>query len=99
MYKNGMTAKQLQNVMLETVRGEYEHNMAQQLYISSSTWKLIKQAKEETKKVVNGCADQLNDGASGLELSQFILELVGKTERSFSEVAIEALKRDLNRIF
>jgi len=99
MHRQGMSAKQLQNSMLEVIRGEYEHNMAQQLYISSPTWKMVMQAKEETKRVINSCADQLNDNASGLELSQFILELVSKTERSYTEVAIEALKRDLNRIF
>lgn len=99
MYQQGQSAKQLQNLMLEAIRGEYEHNMAQQLYISSPTWKLIREAREETKKVINACADQLNNNASGLELSQFIFELVGKTERSYAEVAIEALKRDLNRIF
>lgn len=99
MYSQGQSAKDLQNLMLETIRGEYEHNMAQQLYISSSTWKLVMQAKEETKKIINGCTDQLNDDASGLELSQFILELLSKTSKTHTEVAIEALKRDLNRIF
>ena len=98
-YKQGESAKDLQSKMLDAIRGEYEHNMAQQVYISTSTWKMIKQAKEETKKVINSCMDQLNDDASGLELSQFILELVSKTERTYSEVAIEALKNDLNRMY
>ncbi|MAY82933.1 MAG: hypothetical protein CMP59_02260 [Flavobacteriales bacterium] len=98
-YAQGQSAKDLQSKMLDAIRGEYEHNMAQQVYISSNTWKMIKQAKEETKKVINSCMDQLNDDASGLELSQFILELISKTERTYSEVAIEALKNDLNRIF
>jgi len=98
-YGKGQSAKDLQSKMLDAIRGEYEHNMAQQVYISTSTWKMIKQAKEETKKVINSCMDQLNDDASGLELSQFILELVSKTERTYSEVAIEALKNELNRMF
>ncbi len=99
MYRQGMSARDLQNVMLETIRGEYEHNMAQQLYISSPTWKLVMQAREETKKIINSCMDQLHDDASGLELSQFIMELLSQTERTHTEVAIEALKRDLNRMF
>ena len=94
-----MSATDLQNAMLNVIRAEYEHNMAQQLYISSPTWKTVMQAREETKKIINSCVDQLNDDASGLELSQFILELMGQKERSYTEVAIEALKRDLNRIF
>lgn len=99
MYRQGQSANELQNSMLDAIRAEYEHNMAQQLYITTPTWKTIMQAREETKKIINGCRGQLKDNASGLELSQFILELVGKTERTYAEVAIEALKRDLNRIF
>lgn len=99
MYSKGMNAKDLQTNMLQTIRMEYDHNMAQQLYIPTRTWKLIKSAREETVKVINSCAEQLNDNSSGLELSQFILELIGKVEKTPTEVAIEALKNEVNRAF
>ncbi len=99
IYKNGMNAKTLQANMLQVIRQEYEHNMAQQLYISSGTWKLVKSAREETVKVINGCTEQLNDDASGVQLSQFILELVGQTAKLPTDVAIEALKNDVTRSF
>ena len=98
-YSRGMTAKDLQSKMLQNIRNEYDHNMAQQLYIPSRTWKLVKSAREETVKVVNSCVEQLNDDSTGLELSQFILELVGQVDSSPTEVAIEALKKELNRAF
>lgn len=99
MYSSGMSAKDLQEKMLKVIRGEYEHNMAQQLYIPSKTWALVKSAREETVKVINSCTEQLNDDSSGLELSQFILELVGRIETTPTEVAIEALKKEVNRSF
>ena len=99
MYSSGMSAKDLQENMLKVIRGEYEHNMAQQLYIPSKTWALVKSAREETVKVINSCTEQLNDNSSGLELSQFILELVGRIETTPTEVAIEALKKEVNRSF
>lgn len=98
-YKNNMNAKQLQLAMLTAIRTEYDHNISQQLYIAGNTWKLIKSAREETVKVINSCSDQLKDNASGVELSQFILELVGKIERQPSDVAIEALVKEVNRSF
>lgn len=99
VYCNNMSAKALQVELLKNIRTEFDHNISQQLYISTPTWKLIKSAREETIKVINSCSEQLNDNSTGLELSQFILELVGKIEATPTEVAIEALKRDLNRIF
>lgn len=98
-YTSGMSAKQLQSKMLQIIRSEYDHNMSQQLYIPTKTWKLIKSSREETVKVINSCAEQLNDDSSGLELSQFILELVGKVATTPTEVAIEALKVEVNKAF
>ncbi len=99
VYSAGMSAKNLQTIMLENIRSEYDHNMAQQLYIPTRTWKLVKSAREETVKVINSCAEQLNDDASGLQLSQFILELRGRVDKSPTDVAIEALKKEVNRSF
>ena len=98
-YTNGMSAKALQAKMHATIRQEFEHNIAQQLYISTTVWKMVKSSKEETIKVINNCADQLNDDASGLELSQFVLELVGQVETTPTEIAIEALKKELGQVF
>ncbi|MFT6166854.1 MAG: hypothetical protein ACJASF_001547 [Vicingaceae bacterium] len=98
-YANGMSAKALQSKMHATIREEYEHNIALQLYIPNGTWKMIRSSKEETVKIINGCADQLNDGASGMELSQLILELVGKVETTPTDIAIEALKNEVVKTF
>ncbi len=98
-YANGMSAKALQSKMHATIREEYEHNIALQLYIPNRTWKMVRSSKEETVKVINNCADQLNDGASGLELSQFILELVGKVETPPTDIAIDALKNEVTNAF
>jgi hypothetical protein len=98
-YAGGMSSSLLHSSMLASIRHEYEHNIALQLYIPTVTWKMIKSSKEETIKVINNCADQLNSDASGLELSQFILELAGKVKTTPTEIALEALKSELNKTF
>ena len=49
----GMSANLLHNNLLKTLRSEYEHNMAQQIYISVTTWDKIKTSKEETTRMIN----------------------------------------------
>src|ERR1051325_2423245 len=39
-YKAGMSAKLLQADILKAIREEYEHNMAQQVYISPNGWNM-----------------------------------------------------------
>jgi hypothetical protein len=52
MHKPGMSARQLQSDLLQIVRAEFEHNMAQQIYMSPAAWKAIRAAKEETIKIL-----------------------------------------------
>ena len=98
-YQTGMSSTKLQSTMLQIIRSEYDHNMAQQLYIPSKTWRLVKASREETVKIINSCADKLEKDSSGLQLSQFIFELIGKVEITPTEIAIEALKAEVNKVF
>jgi hypothetical protein len=52
-YSGGMSSNVLHSSMLASIRQEYEHNIALQLYIPTVTWKMIKSSKEETIKVIN----------------------------------------------
>jgi len=98
-YQGGKSAKALQSELLKMIRNEYEHNLSQQVYISSKTWQMVKTAKEETIKTINYSADQMNEDSSAMDLSRFILELSSKVEQLPTDVAIEALKREINYTF
>jgi|SRR5690554_827538 len=99
MPNKNIKAKDMQRQMLATIRMEYEHNMAQQLYISSKGWQMLVTAKEESIKVINSCAEKLGEDATAMDLSRFILEVMGKSKKNPTEVAIEALKRDISVLF
>lgn len=99
IYNGKMNAIELQNALLAAIRSEYDHNVSQQLYIPTKTWNLIKSTREENVKVINSCAEQLKKDASGLELSQYLLELVGQMDKMPTDVAIEALKNEVNKAF
>ena len=42
----GMTVLQLQQMLLQSVRDEYDHNVSQQIYISRGAWALVVNARE-----------------------------------------------------
>ena len=50
-YQPGMDLKVLQGVLTKNIRDEFEHNLSQQVYVSSEAWNRIKEAKEETKEM------------------------------------------------
>ncbi|HET6242999.1 MAG: hypothetical protein H0V01_09625 [Bacteroidetes bacterium] len=98
-HKTGMSARTMQSELLKTIRSEYEHNVAQQIYMSSSAWKAIKSAKEETIKLINIASTKISDDASGTELGRVILELSGQLEQTPSDFALDFIKREIKALF
>src|SRR5476651_2438635 len=47
------TAAELQSLIISEVRNEFQHNVTQQIYVSSQSWQVVKRIKEDTLKLVN----------------------------------------------
>lgn len=97
-YKSGMSAKLLHADILKAIREEYEHNMAQQVYISPNSWTMLKQAKEETIKMFNLAAMNVHPDAGGNDLAQLIFEAISKMDKLPTDVAITYLKNDIQKM-
>lgn len=99
LYKHGSSAAYLQSELHKTIRQEFEHNLSQQIYVSAASWELVKNAKEETLKLVNLTARQLGVGATAEDYSKLLLEATQKIEKLPTQVAIDFIKQELNDYF
>lgn len=97
--KQGLTAQQLQGEMLSAIRAEFEHNLSQQIYMSSRAWEVIKNARINTVKLINTSAGKIKPEASALDFSTFLLERVMEMEKPPTQVAIDYLKQEFNTLF
>ena len=79
--------------LLQNVREEFEHNLAQQLYVSESTWNAVKNAKEELVNQINSTFEQLKDEDVAI-LAQTLVALPNPSV----EQAVAVLKRDFERL-
>jgi hypothetical protein len=98
-FGNYQTAKQLQQDLLSTIRSEYEHNIAQQVFVSPQGWKMIKDSKEQIIQLINVAASQVEENASAIDLSSKIFELTAEFEKLPSEIATEFLVEELQKLF
>lgn len=90
----GMSARELQQSMLHDIREEYNHNLAQQIYVSDKSWELLKQAKEEINTLINHCADELPADARSSELARKIIESLIQFQLKPIQAAIQMLKSE-----
>lgn len=98
LQKSGMSSKQLQMEMVKTIRAEFDHNIAQQLYVSSKTWESIKTAKEETIKAINIASSKVKDESESMQLISILFEIVTRMEKMPTEVAIEIIKNEARSV-
>ena len=71
-YQPGMDLRLLQGVMTKNIRDEWEHNLSQQVYVSSTLWTRIREAKDEMVNLVNSSAVQLSDTTDPTRLAASI---------------------------
>lgn len=99
VFKNGMSGKLLQTELVKSIRSEYEHNMSQQLYMSNQAWEIVKTAKEETVKLINIASTKIPESAAGMDLANAIIEIASQIPKLPTQVAVEALKKELSQEF
>lgn len=97
-HRSGMSARMLQSELIKAIRSEFEHNLAQQIYISAQAWEAIKNSKEETIKAINIASIKVPDDASGIDLCNVIFDLIQKVERMPTDVALEIVKAEARQI-
>lgn len=95
LHTPGMTARQMQRLILEEVKAEYNHNLAQQLYISEGAWQIIKRVKDNTITLVNKSTESLPEGASAVDLSKVIFANLEDLEENPYDLALLVIKNQL----
>jgi hypothetical protein len=93
------SARQMQQELLSHITSEFEHNIAQQTYLSTEAWEKIKIAKNQVINLVNETAKEVKPDASGPTLGKLILERLTELNNPPSQVAINYLKQEVKTLF
>lgn len=99
LHNPGLPAKAMQAELLKAIREEYDHNVAQQLFIAPQSWEMVKNSKEETVKIINMAGNLMSATSMSNDLAAKIFELVAEIGELPSEITVKALKDDLQRLF
>ena len=79
--------------LLQNVQDEFEHNLAQRLYVSESTWQMIMLAKEEVLQNVNAVFNDNPDADVAM-----IAQKLASFENPMVEKAVVNIKQEFNSL-
>jgi hypothetical protein len=74
LFDSNLSAREMQHVMLNSIREEYEHNVTQQLFVKPELWDAISKMKDQNSYIINQLAAMEPMEATALDLNKKILE-------------------------
>lgn len=92
-------ALELQQILLFEIREEYNHNLAQQLYISIDAWAQVSNAMNEVVSVINQAALEVDAEMPASELAKKIFAKVIEQEIQPTTHALKFVKQEIQGIF
>mgnify|MGYP001770915432 CR=1 FL=1 len=95
----GLSAKEMQMLLLESIKQEYEYNTTQQIYVSPVAWETVKNLKEQTMLIVNQVASSMPPGATGTDLNKVLLDvMMNQPKGQLHSIVLEALNFEAKKL-
>ena len=96
---SSMSAKEMQVMLTQSIKQEFEHNVTQQIYVTPEAWDAIRNLKEQNIMVVNQVAATLPPTASAADLNKKILEvLMSQANAGLHELVSQALNFEAKKL-
>lgn len=70
----GLSAREMQMLLIETIKQEFEYNASQQIYVSQQAWEGIRNLRDQNMLIINSIAKTLPADAKASDLNRQIIE-------------------------
>lgn len=95
----GLTAREMQLLMLESIKQEFEYNSSQQIYVSPVAWQAVNNLKEQNMMIINQVAQTLPNDARGIDLGKRIMEvIIAQDKKALHNIVLEALNYEARKL-
>ena len=99
LYDGTLSARQMQQLMLNNIREEYDHNVTQQLYIKPELWEAISKMKDQNAYIINQLAALAPPNATALDLNKKILDFnLGHPDATMNKLVLDALQFEVKNL-
>ncbi|MGF1636429.1 MAG: hypothetical protein ACFCUU_05100 [Cyclobacteriaceae bacterium] len=91
--------KEYQQLIINEIREEFNHNLSQQIYLSDELWEHIRNAVEDVVSLVNIAAEQLKPEDKGIELARWVFEILSEKQDDLISRTLTILKAEIREFY
>jgi hypothetical protein len=78
----GLSAREMQYLLIESIKQEYEYNASQQIYVSEPAWDAVRSLRDQNLLMINSIAKTLPVDATASELNKRLMEAMIQEEKA-----------------
>ena len=94
-----LNAIEFQHILINEVREEFNHNLSQQVYMSSEAWSQVQSAVEDVISLINEAGGSLDGEEKSLALAKKIIDLSMARPVDSTRQALDYVKSEIQGIF
>jgi hypothetical protein len=97
--QSGLSAKEMQALLTQQIRQEFEYNVTQQIYVTAESWEAVRNLRDQNLLIINQISSFLPPEATGQDLNRAILEMLMQSPKaSLHTVVAEVLSYEAKRL-
>lgn len=97
--QSGLGVREMQALLVHTIREEFDYNVTQQIYVSQEAWEAVRNLKDQNLLIINQVASFMPAEATGTDLNKSILEMLMQNPKaSLHSVVSEVLAYEAKKL-
>lgn len=94
---SGNDAQRYAQKLIEVIEQEFEHNLAQQIYVSETAWKAVKTSKSVMVKIIRGASEK-EEVKDATQLQEEVMKAAMKQDGP-TQAALGFLRLEVQKLF
>ena len=94
-----LSAKEMQMILIENIKQEFDYNTSQQIYVTALAWDAIRNLKDQSMLIINQVSGLLPSDAKASDLNRKLLELMmNHQDQSLHTIVSDALNFEAKKL-
>ena len=77
-----ISAREMQYMLVENIKQEFEYNASQQIYVSQTAWEAVRNLRDQSLLIINSIGKTLSAEARANDLNKGLLEVIMNQENA-----------------